>query len=314
MYKTGVEKQKLCVQTATKYKGSCIYVSRMGPDVVDVVLCTWLNVAVPSILNGCDMIPFCDTRIEEIERIQSRVAKFALGVSTSTSNLCAQSVLGMKPFRQLLYERQLKFYFRVLFLPESRWVHQALLEHLSGDWDSVYLSYISSVRSKLGLFGALSRHKVWKKTTYDYFLNKTNATAETMLCVGPLNSFSRLPYVSKNVWSSVITEFRMENEGLGNKNPRGGRQRKPFCPVCPVRVFSSGLHLLFCCSSLAALRATTGITSFMNQCNWKGLSLQESYCMFVNGYNTDKGSIPVSAYIERGKCMNDMRELWLSKW
>ena len=40
MFKTGVEKQKLCVKTAEKYKGSCIYVSRIGPDVVDVVLCT----------------------------------------------------------------------------------------------------------------------------------------------------------------------------------------------------------------------------------------------------------------------------------
>ena len=139
MYKTGVEKQKLCVQTASKYKGSCIYVSRMGPDVVDVVLCTWLNVAIPAILNGCDMIPFCDTRIEDIERIQSQVAKFALGVSRSTSNVCAQTELGMKTFRQHLYERQLKFYFRVLFLPESRWVHQALVEHLSGGWSSPYL-------------------------------------------------------------------------------------------------------------------------------------------------------------------------------
>ena len=40
MFKTGVEKQKLCVKTVEKYKGSCIYVSRIGPDVVDVVLCT----------------------------------------------------------------------------------------------------------------------------------------------------------------------------------------------------------------------------------------------------------------------------------
>ena len=73
MYKTSTEKQKQCVKTAFKYKGSCIYVSRLGPDVVDVVQCTWLNVAIPAILNGCEVIPFCETRIVEMERIQSQV-------------------------------------------------------------------------------------------------------------------------------------------------------------------------------------------------------------------------------------------------
>ena len=62
MTKTGVEKQKLCVKTAQKYKGSCIHTSRMGPDLVDVIQCTWLNVAIPAILHGCEFIPFCNTR------------------------------------------------------------------------------------------------------------------------------------------------------------------------------------------------------------------------------------------------------------
>ena len=136
MYKTCVAKQKQCVQTALKYKGSCIYVSRMGPDTVDVIHCTWLNVAIPAILHGCEVIPFCETRITEIERIQSQVAKFALGLPLSSPNFCAQTELGWKSFRQLLYECQIKFYFRVLFLDKKRWVHQALLDHLSGSWAS----------------------------------------------------------------------------------------------------------------------------------------------------------------------------------
>ena len=81
MYKTGVEKQKLCVKTATKYKNCCIYVSKMGPDVVDVVLCTWSNVAIPA--------------ISEIERIQAQVAKFALGVSSSFPNISSHCELGL---------------------------------------------------------------------------------------------------------------------------------------------------------------------------------------------------------------------------
>ena len=124
MYKTGIEKQKLCVKTATKYKNCCIYVSKMGPDVVDVVLCTWSNVAIPAILAGCEMIPFTDTKLQEIERLQSQVAKFALGVASTFPNVSCQSELGLKPFKQLLYERQIKFFFRLLFLPCDRWSHK----------------------------------------------------------------------------------------------------------------------------------------------------------------------------------------------
>ena len=43
MFKTAVEKVKQCVSKAHKYKGSCIYISRDGPDVVDIMLATWCN-------------------------------------------------------------------------------------------------------------------------------------------------------------------------------------------------------------------------------------------------------------------------------
>ena len=119
MYRTGIEKQKRSVVAAQRYKGCCMHVSRMGPDVVDVVQCTWLNVALPAILNGCEFIPFCETRILELERIQSQIAKFALGLPSSSPNICAQTELGWKPVRQLLYEKQFKFYFQIFSLMNS---------------------------------------------------------------------------------------------------------------------------------------------------------------------------------------------------
>ena len=115
-------------------RGPCIYVSKNGPDTAEVALCTWSNVGIPAILTGCEMIPFSDNTLTSIERIQAQVAKFVLGVSVSTPNICAQTELGLKPFRQLLWEHQLKFFFRVLTLPSSRWVRVALDEHLSGRW------------------------------------------------------------------------------------------------------------------------------------------------------------------------------------
>ena len=131
MYKIRLEKQKHCVQKAHKYKGSCFFMSREGPDAVDMVLATWCNIALPSILFGTEMMPFSETTILELERAQNQVAKYALGLPISTPGVCAQVELGLKPVRQLLYENQLKFYSRVLKLDDSRWVKQALLDHTS---------------------------------------------------------------------------------------------------------------------------------------------------------------------------------------
>ena len=48
MFKTAVEKQKLCVKTANKYRGACKLVSSNGPDLCDVVKATWCDFAVNS--------------------------------------------------------------------------------------------------------------------------------------------------------------------------------------------------------------------------------------------------------------------------
>ena len=145
---------------AYKYKGSCIYISKEGPDVVQMVLATWRNIALPSILYGTEMIPFSETTLLEIEKVQNQVAKFALGVSIGCAGICAQLDLGMKPFRQVLYEHQLKFYLRVLRLPDSWWVRQALEEHLSCKWNSPYLTYIRDIRNLMGIHELPMREKV----------------------------------------------------------------------------------------------------------------------------------------------------------
>ena len=312
IHKTGTEKQKQCLKTAFKYKNACIRVSRLGPDMVDVVQCTWLNVAVPSILNGCEMIPFSDSNILQIERIQSQVAKFALGLPITAPNYCAQTELGWKAFRHALYDRQLKFYFRVLYQNQNRWAHQALLEHLSGAWTSPYLAYISEIRTRLGIFSAPHQPHIWKNLSYQFFLASTNSLLSTLLV--PMKRFERLPYVCESKWSTVISEFKLGCERLGNKVPRDGRRRKLLCPVCPDPHPNTGLHLLFSCGSLSALRSETGITTFLTSCALRGLDLEKSYFIFVNGLDLNMKQIDRQSYHERAKCMDILRNLWLTKW
>ena len=314
MYRTVVEKQRQCVATAHKYKSSCIHVSRMGPDVVDVVMCTWKNVAVPAILTGCEMIPFCETRILEIERTQAQVAKFALGLSSTSPNVCAQTELGLTPFRQLLFDCQLKFYFRALYIDGNRWVHQALLDHLSGLWCSPYLQHIALIRTMLGIHSPIAAPSSLKKITSGYFLSKLNSSITNYKWIDPVEKLSRAKYVCENKFAATIAEFKLDHAGLGDKNPRLGYQRKPLCPVCPLQVKNSGMHMLLECSSVSALRCTTGIRGFMTLCLDKGMTLSQCYHRFVNGLDSNGNALKVHDYLERGKCMYDMRELWLSKW
>ena len=314
MYKTVVEKQKLCLKTAHKYKSSCIHVSRLGPDVVDVVLCTWSNVAIPAILTGCEMIPFCETRIIEIERIQAQIAKFALGLSSTSPNICAQTELGLKPFRQLLYDRQLKFYFRALYIGKERWVHQALLEHLSGTWASPYLSYISNIRGMMKIYSPVPAPSALKTLTAEYFLAKTNLQLASYKWLLPITKLQRSYYVSENEMSTVISEFKLDCPGLGAKQPRLGYERKPICPVCPFQAPNSGIHMLLQFSSVSTLRNKSGIQSFLTQCLLKDLTLEECYSHFVNGLDSNGNPLSVKDYLERGMCMRDMRDAWLNKW
>ena len=260
------------------------------------------------------MIPFCETRISEIERIQSQVAKFILGISSSCSNICAQTELGLKPFRQLLFECQLKFYFRALYLHADRWVHQALLDHLSGDWHSPYLLHMSSIRSTLSLFEPEPAPSTMKGLVGKYFLAQLNSKISAFKWIAPVTALSRSSYVCENEYSSIIAEFKLDNPGLGEKRPLLGHNRKPFCPLCPVRIPSSGFHMLFECSSISVLRINCGIQSYILQCEMKGLSLTTSYKYFVNGNNSNGKPIPQLEFLERGKCMKIMRDLWLSKW
>ena len=153
-----------------------------------------------------------------------------------------------------------------------------------------------------------------KSLTGAYFLAHVNSIAASISFLLPIENLSRAYYVCEDVNSSVITQFKLDCAGLGDKQPRLAYARKPFCPACPVRVPNTGLHLLFSCGAVSALRIETGIQSYVTLCQHKGLSLTDSYLHFVNGLDTNGNPVSKHEYLERGKCMRDMRDTWLSKW
>ena len=126
-------------------------VARDGPDMVDVAMATWVNIARPSLVYGCDFVPFSNTAITELDRCQSSVAKQALGLKLNDPNIAGEVILGLKTVREVIVTMQLKYYVRLWKQDRNRWSHDALLAHLLQRWKSPYIDHITNLKSEVGL-------------------------------------------------------------------------------------------------------------------------------------------------------------------
>ena len=318
MFKIGVQKQKDCIKKAHKYKGSCIFMSKNGPDIVDMMMATWSNIAIPAILFGTEMIPFSETTILEIEKVQNQVAKYALGVPLGTAGICAQLDLGLKPFRQVLYEHQLRFYVRVLNLDSSRWVKQALLEHLSLQWHSPYLAYILGIRSRLGLFEMPMQPTRLTRFCKEYFVSTTNQALSSLALpwLKPISLYRRQLYVKESPHSVILSQFRYNVANIGNKYPRVGRMTvQKDCPLCPQTERNTVAHLALFCSSIERVRKEqTSVTSFRNTCIFKGFSESYIFKLFINGFDWNENPVKAKDYLDRGRELDLLLNSWLCQW
>ena len=318
MHKISLEKQKECVSKAHRYKGSCIYMSKEGPDVVDMVLATWSNIAIPSILFGTEMVPFTETTIRELERTQNYVAKYALGLPIGTAGVCAQVELGLKPVRQVLYEHQLKYYARLLQLDSSRWAKQAFLDHQSPSWRSPYMDHIRSIRSEMGLYEMPLTTGRLLQVTRDYFVGVTNATLSSLALpwITPIKRLKRQGYVQESVASATLSQFRYDVAPIGKKYPRVGRlSTQHDCPLCPCATRNSVSHLALFCPSIEKIRKEqTSIASFRNICLFKGFSEDHTFQLLMNGLDWNENPVEPKDFLMIGKELKLLMDLWLARW
>ena len=314
MSSTGSKRQKKCLETANRYKFACLYVARTGPDIVDTALATWSNIAIPSMVSGCEVIPFSETTIKAIERIQSQLAKHVLGLPQSAPNICAQTELGLKPFRMILYQHQLNFYTRVMNLPRSRWVHRVLSEHLQGNWTSPYIAYIAKIRQQLQLLTIPASTSLLKIHLNTWFIDHTNLALSQLSdhYVAPISSFSRARYVSEHEGCSTLASLSFNCAGLGNKAPRPGRQRTGTCSLCNCPL--NELHVAFLCPDMEDFRYQyTDIMTFLTRCMNRGIQPQIAYKWYITGHDWDGKAITTSEYLKRGSILHRVLSEWLRR-
>ena len=196
---------KRAVRLAKSYRSSCISVGREGPDIVDLALTLWLNVAMPSILYGCELVPFTKTVIQEIERLQSSIGKFCLGLPTCAPNIATTSILGIKPFKELLYLAQWRFFIRLIKQEDTRWSKDCLLDHVRGGWSSPYIRYLGEVRLEVGMYRWPRSVKEVEVALSSYFLRINNSDIQrlSLPALEPQVKRSRMEHVNESFFSQV---------------------------------------------------------------------------------------------------------------
>ena len=313
MFKTCNAKLKKCVEVAKRYMFACLHLGKMSTDVVRISLATWESIAVPTVTYGCESIIVSEAKFAELESVESKVAKRILGVANNTSNVCAQTELGLKPIRLVIYLKQLKFFFRVLRLSSRRWVKVALLDHMSGSWQSPYLTYICKLRIETSLHSEPPTLHYLSVHLHQWALAMTNETVlnQTLPCVEVVTSFKKKRYVFSHKSLSTLASFHLSNGGLGNKYPLPGFLRFDACPHCTAPYKLDEQHLLLVCSAVMRMRQETGVDQFRTQSQLKGCSLAETYYLFVTGRSLAGKMVTVEDYMERGAAIGAIKSAWV---
>ena len=314
MFKTGKVKQEQAVTTARRYKGACLKMSREGPDSVLLARTCWQNIGVPSVLWGTDFIPFTEEKIEEIDRLQSQLAKSLLGLPIGASNVCAQETMGWRTIRHLLIEKQLKFYFRLLNLPTTRWSHKALMDHMSGQWVSRYLSYIFKIREKVAMLSLPSSPSILSLQLDFFFMKETNdhISSKDLPALQHISGFKARRFLTETPESFEISRFRYASANIGYKAPLPGYPRLKFCVLCPAQVPASEYHIMRC-PNMSKVQADTGITNFFNMCHLFNVSPRDSFTLYVNGCQPNGEPVDEIELESRGRALISVVKYYVSK-
>jgi len=102
---------------AQAYLSRVLSLSKSGPDRAELAFCLWNQVALPSILCGCEVCPLTESTISEIEKCQNRIGKFILQVPNTTANVAVNLDAGFKPVWAVIAEKCLNYAHKTMKKP-----------------------------------------------------------------------------------------------------------------------------------------------------------------------------------------------------
>ena len=302
MYKVTTAKQKKCVAAAERYRGATRYLSRQGPDVVDLSVVAWRRQAVPAITFGTENIIFSDSTFEALERVQAGWAKDTLNLPKSCPGVVAQLLLGAPTMRQMIYTSQLKAFLRLTQLPSTRYAAHALLEHEVGGWKSPYLENIAKIQVDLGILQLPPVKENIDKVVDKLYEQRLKIKVESLTSV---------PILKEKV---TVARARSAREGedwrwinraiMGATGIQYDREKGIWNKRCPEDgAINTDLHCVSECGTTATIRKATGLSLYFASCSMKGLTPAQAYSNFVLGLDSMGEEVALSDYRERGRTL-----------
>ena len=295
-------KQQKCLTAARRYRAAARYLSRRGPDVVDLSVCSWRNVAIPAITFGVEMIQFSESTLKSLDQESARWAKETLNLPRNTPNVCSQILLGIPSFKEVIFKAQLKYFMRLRNLPSTRYAAQALSEHEYGGWTSSYLDYITGVRAQVDLVTLPPKAKDIDEVVAFHCLEELRSKLEDLpsVVVERPGKLSRVRSAREGQEWNWLNMAIMGSYGIKRQLGEDGRRRR----LCPVdRVPNTDLHCVTACSLNAKTRVDTNTSQFFTSCKVGGVSIEVAYLRFVSGLSGAGSLISDYDYAERGRCL-----------
>ena len=301
--KTTTAKQKKMVAAARRYRGACRYLSRQGPDVVDVSTAIWKSVAMPAIIFGTESVLVSQTTLDALDKESSRWAKETLNLPLNTPNIVSQVLMGIPSFKDLVYTNQLKFHHRLMNLPKERYAYQALKENKEGNWKSPYMEYMYKIRTEVGMVSFPPTEDLIEEFVMSAGMRTLNSKIERLSSVpklGEVGSLSRARSAREGEDWYWINVARMGAWAIKRQLGVNGRDR--ICSRDGVN--NTDVHCVTECSKTAFSRKETGVSNFFTAAKFRGMSLTKSYSLFVHGLGLDGNVIKDADYKERGRCLS----------
>lgn len=222
--------------------------------------------------------------------------------------------MGFKFFKHYLYERQLKFFFRLMNQDKNRWSYLALMDHMSNPTESKYYKYICNIRTEMKIGMPVTIKNLSLDIT-SYFLQTLNGKLNELSLQGVSNQESFIPamHLSEHESAQYISKFRLGMAGLGNNIPRQGYPRVRQCTLCAGSQPNSEYHIFIKCNSLKEVRLQTGIQHYINKASIGGVSDADIFKNFLAGKETNgEDSVLNDVLKDRGNSLKLLCDRYLS--
>ena len=225
---------------ANNYLHSVLSLVRSGPDRSQLAYSLWTQCAIPSILYGCEILPFTQATLDEIERVQTIVGKFILQIPRNSTNVCTNIDGGLRPVWSAVAEKVLLYAHNTMKKPSSNWAKLAMDDNLKLGCQSPYTRNLIKWKEATNSFGKTPDQikECVKQSAIKDVLEKQSVNCVSSFALstpGPSSEnswFKPKKWVNDSGFCKIYSEFRSCNSGLGNRGPcKDGRFFK-LCPLC----------------------------------------------------------------------------------